>query len=238
MPRVGSKQSIVWTPPATQRAIVTFCWLPPDSRRTSPCARASIWSRLDGAVDLLPLAARSIRPHRREPGRERQRDVLAHRALHQQGLGAIRRHVDEAGPDRVGRMMEARRACRRRAARRRPGARSRRGCRTARPAPGPRAPRRRAPRPGSRSNDTSCSFVPGAEARGPQSRGVASGGRAPAAVRSAPRPAASLDDLAEHQLDDPVLGALRSRRRRRPSRPRAGRWRGRRPRRSRSGGGR
>jgi hypothetical protein len=25
MPRVGSKQSSVWTPPAIQRAIVTFC---------------------------------------------------------------------------------------------------------------------------------------------------------------------------------------------------------------------
>src|SRR5439155_5248529 len=34
IPRVGSKQSMVVKPPASQRAIVTFCWLPPDSRRT------------------------------------------------------------------------------------------------------------------------------------------------------------------------------------------------------------
>ena len=51
MPRVGSKHSIVRTPPATQRAIVTFCWLPPDRRRTSPPARASICSARDRAVD-------------------------------------------------------------------------------------------------------------------------------------------------------------------------------------------
>ena len=57
MPRVGSKQSIVWTPPATQRAIVTFCWLPPDRRRTSPCGAGVDLERLDGAVDLLALLA-------------------------------------------------------------------------------------------------------------------------------------------------------------------------------------
>src|SRR6478736_1539735 len=64
MPRVGSKQSSVRTPPATHRAIVTFCWLPPDSRRTSAPARASIWRRETEA-------------------------------------SAVRRDIDEAGPDRV-----------------------------------------------------------------------------------------------------------------------------------------
>ena len=57
MPRVGSKQSIVRTPPATQRAIVTFCWLPPDSRRTSPWARVSIWSVSMAPVDRLRSSA-------------------------------------------------------------------------------------------------------------------------------------------------------------------------------------
>src|SRR5918911_977769 len=42
IPRVGSKQSSVWKPLASQRAIVTFCWLPPESRRTWRAARMSI----------------------------------------------------------------------------------------------------------------------------------------------------------------------------------------------------
>ena len=45
----------------------------------------------------------SIGPQRPQRGGERQRDVLADRALHQQRLGAVGRHVDEAGADRVGR---------------------------------------------------------------------------------------------------------------------------------------
>src|SRR6059058_6189850 len=32
MPRVGSKQSSVWNPPTSQRAMPTFCWLPPVGR--------------------------------------------------------------------------------------------------------------------------------------------------------------------------------------------------------------
>jgi hypothetical protein len=52
MPRVGSKQSIVRTPPATQRAMVTFCWFPPDSRLTSAAARVSIWSCSIAALTL------------------------------------------------------------------------------------------------------------------------------------------------------------------------------------------
>ena len=34
IPRVASKQSIVLNPDASHRPIVTFCWLPPESRRT------------------------------------------------------------------------------------------------------------------------------------------------------------------------------------------------------------
>ena len=55
----------------------------------------------------------SIGPHDRNGARERQGDVLAHRALHQQRLGAVAGHVDEAGADGVGRMAERRPACRR-----------------------------------------------------------------------------------------------------------------------------
>ena len=106
MPRVGSKQSIVWTPSATQRAIVTFCWLPPDSRRTSLAARVSIWSRSDRLVDHLALGPEVDQAPAAEPGRHRQSDVLPDGPLHEQGLGAIGRHVHEAGPDGVGRMAE------------------------------------------------------------------------------------------------------------------------------------
>jgi hypothetical protein len=48
-------------------------------------------------VDQAPAAER---------GAERQRDVLADRALHEQGLGAVGGHVDQARPDRVRGMTE------------------------------------------------------------------------------------------------------------------------------------
>ena len=62
--------------------------------------------RRDGAVDLRPLAAEVDQAPAADARREREGDVLADRALHQQGLGAVGRDVDEAGPDRVGRMVE------------------------------------------------------------------------------------------------------------------------------------
>ncbi len=65
MPRVGSKQSSVRTPPATQRAIVTFCWFPPDSRRTSAAARVSIWSCSVALATRRPSSATRIGPHDR-----------------------------------------------------------------------------------------------------------------------------------------------------------------------------
>ena len=67
MPRVGSKHSMVCTPPATQRAIVTFCWLPPDRRRTSPRARESICSLRDRGVDLRRLSPEVDRAPAPEP---------------------------------------------------------------------------------------------------------------------------------------------------------------------------
>ena len=206
MPRVGSKQSIVRTPPATQRAIVTFCWLPPDRRRTSPWARVSICSVVDGVVDLAPLHAPGRSgPSVRSCGRERQRDVLAHRALHQQRLGAVGGRRRRGPPG----------------SRRRDGGRSTgepstssspplgrsdpRGCRTARPGPGPRARPRRGPRP-----DRARTRRPAASRRAARpraaSRGVAPRPR-PRRARALGRGGMSLDDLAEHQLDDALLGA-------------------------------
>ena len=206
MPRVGSKQSIVWTPPATHRAIVTFCWLPPDSRRTSPPARASICSVATASSTVLRSRRRSMRPQSPRRVDVRQRDVLADGALHQQGLGAIRRDVDETRPDRVGRVAERDGRCRRPAARRRSAARSRPGCRTARPGPGPRARPPRAPRPGSRSNETSRSFDRALKARAAAAAWRPRRAR-PADVRAATAGISSAIS-AEHELDDPLLGAL------------------------------
>ena len=58
--------------------------------------------------------------------RERQRDVLADGALHQQRLGTVRGDVDDARPDRVGGVAEGDRLAVERACARRP-ARSRAG---------------------------------------------------------------------------------------------------------------
>ena len=150
----------------------------------------------------------SIGPQLPSAGAERQRDVLAHRALHQQRLGAVAGHVGDAGADRVGGMAEAAPPGRRpRWCRRRAGS-SRRGRRTARPGPGPRARRRRATSPSRRSKETSSSLVPTRrlrtrEARRPRlrrrrRRGAAADGAARCSIR-----------CAEHQLDDPLLGAGR-----------------------------
>ena len=62
--------------------------------------------RRDRRVDLLAFAADVDQPPRRDPRAERQGDVLADRALHQQRLGAVGRDVDEARPDRVRGMAE------------------------------------------------------------------------------------------------------------------------------------
>ena len=47
-----------------------------------------------------------MRPQRRSRATDGQRDVLADRALHEQGLGAVGRHVHQAGPDGIGRVPE------------------------------------------------------------------------------------------------------------------------------------
>ena len=62
--------------------------------------------RRDAALHLLLLVARVDQPPIGQPGDHRERDVLADRALHQQGLGAVSRDVDEPGPDRIGGVVE------------------------------------------------------------------------------------------------------------------------------------
>ncbi len=94
------------TPPATQRAIVTFCWLPPESRRTSPCARVSICSVSIPPATFFRSSLVLIESPPAQARGEGQGDVLADGALHQQGLGAVRRDVDESRPDRVGGVVE------------------------------------------------------------------------------------------------------------------------------------
>jgi hypothetical protein len=74
MPRVGSKQRIVGASAAIQRAIVTFCWLPPDSRCTSRWARVSICSR-----SMAPPT--SPRSRRRSMGPQLRRRALNGRAM-------------------------------------------------------------------------------------------------------------------------------------------------------------
>ena len=58
--------------------------------------------RGDGLVDLLALAAQVDPAPLRHARRERQRDVLADRALHQQRLRPVGGDEDHAHPDRVG----------------------------------------------------------------------------------------------------------------------------------------
>ena len=104
-------------------------------------------------------------------------------------------------------MAERRPASRRRAARRRSAARSRRGCRTARPGPGPRARRRRGPRPG-RGRTRRPGASSRARGRAPRARGVRPRLRVARPRPLARPPAAPSTICAEHELDDPLLGAL------------------------------
>ena len=205
MPRVGSKQRSVRASAAIQRAIVTFCWLPPERRCTSPWARVSICRRSMAASTRLRSRAHGDRAPGAQAGAERQGDVLAHRALHQQAPRRGRRGRGEAGGDGVGGVGEADRACRR-----------------------PRWCRRRAGRtPESTANSSSWpwpsrattpSTSPSCEVEGDVlrawcrrarlrtlRRGGAGGGRRPR--RAARRRRGALDAGAEHQLDDPLLDA-------------------------------
>ena len=236
MPRVGSKQRSVRASAAIQRAIVTFCWLPPERRCTS---------RLGAGVDLQPLdgGADGARPRgggRSGPRRARRalngramfsrtERCMSRRLARSPGTSAMPARMASAGWAKCDRAAVDLDACRR------PGGWRRRARRRARPGPGPRGRRRRATSPSRSSKETSSSLVPtwrllrgeaGRAVARPAGGGAAGGGagaarcgRRASARRCAPR----------------RRGRCRRRRR---SRRRAARWRGRRARRSRGSGGR
>ena len=101
MPRVGSKQSSVWNPFASQRAIVTFCWLPPESRRTWRWARVSIESASIAPCTRLRSSRMPTGPQRRALLKRGAAMFSRDRALRQQRLQPVGRHEDDAGADRV-----------------------------------------------------------------------------------------------------------------------------------------
>src|SRR6266567_281521 len=83
MPRVGSKHSNVLNPPTSHRAMPTFCWLPPDRRRTSDCTRVSICKR------LTAVSTRRFSPHG---------------SLTEERLQPVGRDEHQPGTDGVGRV--------------------------------------------------------------------------------------------------------------------------------------
>ena len=193
----------------------------------APAARVSIWSCSIGAVDPSLLGACVDRAPRPEAGGERQGDVLADRALHEERLGAIGRDVDETGADRVGRMAE-----------RRPVAPST----SSSPSAGRSEPARMSnssswPWPSSATTPEDLARVQverdvdelrrRARRLVARMRGVPRSAAAAGEPLSGGRAVTSRLDVAQHQRDDPLLGARVRRRRRRPSRLRAGRSRGR-----------
>ena len=148
----------------------------------------------------------SIGPQLRRRGAEGQRDVLAHRALHQQGLGAVAGHEAMPARDRVGGMAELRPAGRRPRSCRRAAGSSRTARRTARPGPGPRARRRRATSP-LREVERDVLQL-GADAQGCGRRAAAAACAAAARLARLARCARAFSIArAEHQLDDPLLDA-------------------------------
>ena len=182
MPRVGSSRISSRGSVISQRASSTFCWLPPLRLRTGSSGSAGrMLQRLDVLVDQLVLAPPGQRPGPAAGGLQREDDVLPHREVLDEALGAAvlgaERDVVAHGRARAcasatGRAVDldrarGRRGRRRRAAGRarcgrsragRPGRPPRRGGwpgRTARSRPcGPgRRPRRRGGSPRSTASD-------------------------------------------------------------------------------------
>ena len=146
---------------------------------------------------------RSIGPQLREAGAERQRDVLADRALHQEALGAVAGDEGDAGGDGVGGMGEARRAGRRPRCCRPAGRSAPERAAKSSSWPWPSSATTPTTSPSRSSKETSSSLVPTPRSRAAR-RGGAGGRRR--VVRGG-RGAGALDAGAEHQLDDPLLGA-------------------------------
>jgi hypothetical protein len=85
--------------------MVTFCWLPPDRRRTLG-SRVDL-EPLDGALDAALFGGHVDDPPAAHPRPIGQGDVLADRALHEQGLRTVPRHIHEAGRDGISGVPEA-----------------------------------------------------------------------------------------------------------------------------------
>ena len=160
-PRVGSLRSRTFGSVASQRAMTTFCWLPPRQRRDA-VARSP--ERDPEAVDVVARAARRVAPRSDEPAggvaAERgKREVLADRHRLEERLGAaLARHVgDSARPPRPA--SESRRPSA--VARGRPRPRTRRAPRARAGTHPGRVPRgrrgRRAPRRAARSRSAAAS---------------------------------------------------------------------------------
>ena len=104
MPRVGSNSSITRSPPASQRAIVTFCWLPPG--QAAHLARRPGVDRQPGdrLVDAAAFLGGPDRAPLGDAVEQWEGDVLADRALRQQGVQAVGGHEHDAAADDVERV--------------------------------------------------------------------------------------------------------------------------------------
>ena len=101
MPAVGSSKISTDASTASQRPIITFCWLPPDSVLTS----VSIVGALTLAAGASLAAARRTEPGRHQqaaPGRlPAEHDVVGDRLVEQQALAlAVGREEGDARRDR------------------------------------------------------------------------------------------------------------------------------------------
>ena len=105
MPRVGSKHSSVFTPaaiPGDRHLLLVATGQPPHLR----LGTGVDLQPLDGGADATCLGGHADGPPALHARDGRQGDVLAHGALRQERLGAVRGHVHQAGPDGVGGMAE------------------------------------------------------------------------------------------------------------------------------------
>ena len=201
MPRVGSKSSSVRTPVATQRAIVTFCWLPPESRRTSPCARVSICSRSIAAATRSPSRRIGISPQR--PGSAVSGRAMFSRTERSASSASARLPGTSVSPAAMA-SAGWRKATRRPSTSMLPPVGRRNPASTSKSSscPWPSSATTPSTSPSCRSNETSSSFAPEAtwlsRSRGGSARAAARPGRA--------RRRGGLGQRgAEHHLDDPVL---------------------------------
>ena len=230
----GRSRGCVRASAAIQRAIVTFCWLPPERRCTSRWARVSICSRSMAAPTRAPSRRRSIGPQAAR--RALKGSAMFSRTERCISRPSARSPGTSAMParDGVGGVGEVRPGGRRpRWCRRRGGSEPERAAKSS-SWPWPSRATMPTTSPSRSSKETSSSLVPTREAprreagRAVVRRGGGGGGRRRGRARCGRR--ASARRCAPRRR-----GRWQRRRR---SRRRAARWRGRRARRSRGSGAR